>query len=339
MPEAAITHASLFPDAEFVQGDISNVRRFPPADLVVGGYPCQSFSLGGNRKPGGDGRTMLYLEFARCLETTNPKFFVAENVSGLKSLDAGVWLHEQRARFSEAGKFGYRVSWAVLRAEQFGVPQKRKRLFLVGVRKDLDSIYRFPTPTHVPLKDAAKKGMPSYESHGDAIAHLPIWPEGEFYERTHDPDGHWSWYYMSRNRKARWGEPSFTVVANLRHTPLHPASQTMRLVWSNLADGWKQKWEFSGEYEHTVDHPGRPVLPEARRLSWREAAVLQTFPNGFEPAGNLMKKFEQIGNAVPVKLAEAVIRRIVDGTGLVPADVDQDEESALAEQLQLTPSA
>jgi DNA (cytosine-5)-methyltransferase 1 len=84
----------------------------------------------------------------------------------------------------------------------------------------------------------------------------------------------------------------------------------------NLADGWKQRWEFSGEYEHIVGHPERPILEEPRRLSWRECALIQTFPRDFEPSGNLEKKFEQIGNAVPPRLAEAVAQHLLSGTGL-----------------------
>jgi DNA (cytosine-5)-methyltransferase 1 len=90
----------------------------------------------------------------------------------------------------------------------------------------------------------------------------------------------------------------------------------MRLVWSNLADGWKQKWEFTGEYEHTKEHRDRPVLPQPRRLSWRECALIQTFPTTFEPAGNLAKKIEQIGNAVPPLLMEAIMRPLISGQGL-----------------------
>ena len=91
----------------------------------------------------------------------------------------------------------------------------------------------------------------------------------------------------------------------------------MKLTWSNLADGFKQRWDFQpGEYEHTEGHPERMVLPEARRLSWREAAAIQTFPRGFTPSGGTEKKFEQIGNAVPPRLAESVLQPLITGTGL-----------------------
>jgi DNA (cytosine-5)-methyltransferase 1 len=317
MPEAAETHRLNLPGADFVLGDVKGVVKVPQADLVTGGYPCQSFSMGGNRKPQHDDRTQLYEEFGRIVDLVSPRFFVAENVSGLKSLQDGHWLEKQLDLFQGLGRNGgYNISWQVLQAQDYGVPQRRKRLFIVGVRRDLGLFYWFPHPTHAKPADAARHGLLPYASHGDAILGLPLWPTGEFYERPHDPEGHWSWYFMSRNRKAPWDGPSFTVVANFRHVTLHPASSTMRLVWSNLADGFKQKWEFTGEYEHTAGHPDRPVLAEPRRLSWRECALIQTFPKDFEPAGKLERKFELIGNAVPPMLGEAVLRPLVDGTGL-----------------------
>lgn len=319
MTEAALTYRAQFPEVEFVHSDIKSVDTWPDADLVVGGYPCQSFSLGGKRRPQDDHRTQLYVDFARAVDAVNPRFFVAENVSGLRSVQGGVWLREQLELFGGLGRNGgYNLSYALLKAEEYGVPQKRRRLFIVGVRKDLGLYYEFAAPTH-----GSRGGLLPFASHGDAIGHLPAWPTGEFYERPHDPEGHWSWYYMSRNRKARWADPSFTVVANWRHTTLHPASPIMTLTWSNLADGFKQRWDFQeGQYEHLEAGPDRMRLETPRRLSWREAALIQTFPQDFEPSGSVERKFEQIGNAVPPKLAEAVIRPLIDGSGLVASSRD-----------------
>jgi DNA (cytosine-5)-methyltransferase 1 len=282
---------------------------------VLGGYPCQSFSLGGNRDPERDRRTYLYLEFARCLNIVQPLFFVAENVKGLKALRDGMFLEEQFRVFGSAGRHGYRVTAHMLDAKDYGVPQTRKRVLLVGVRRDLGKVFIFPEQTHG-KRHSRNRTLKPFVSHGDAIAGLPLWPKGEFYERPHDPEGHFAWYYMSRNRKAPWNWPSFTIVANWRHVTLHPASPVMKLTWSNLADGWKQRWDFSDEYEHTEGHPERPVLPEPRRLSWRECALLQTFPNGFEPVGDVESRFTQIGNAVPPRLAKIIVEAIISGTGL-----------------------
>lgn len=309
--DAAKTLTKYMTGAEIVHSNIQQITSFPQCDMLIGGYPCQSFSMGGRRKPGSDERSELYLEYARALQSTNPKFFVAENVVGLKQVAGGKFLQEQIETFNGSGAHGYNISWAILNAADYGVPQKRKRLFIVGVRKDLGLKYNFPSPTH-----GKAKGLLPYTSHGEVIKDLPLWPEGEFYERP-DEEGTFSWYYMSRNRKAAWDAPAYTVVANWRHITLHPASPVMKLTWSDLKNGFKQRWDFSDEYEHLENNPSRAVLEKARRLSWRECARIQTFPKDFEPYGDVQSKLTQIGNAVPPELAKVVFRGITTGSALV----------------------
>jgi DNA (cytosine-5)-methyltransferase 1 len=304
-----------FPNTEVTEGTIANIKSFPQADLVFGGYPCQSFSMGGNRDPEKDHRTSLYKEFGRVLELVQPKFFIAENVSGLMSLKSGSFLEEQLKLFGNAGKHGYTITYQVLNAKDYGVPQSRKRILLVGVRNDLGLKFVFPDPTHG-KPDKKYPNLLPYTSHGEVIKDLPLWPEGEFYKRP-DWDGTFSWYFMSRNRKAAWDEPAFTVVANWRHITLHPASPVMKMVWSDLANGFKQKWEFSDEYEHIKNNTERPILDKPRRLSWRECARIQTFPDTFQFEGKVEEKFTQIGNAVPPMLFEAIVKHLVTGKGLV----------------------
>lgn len=319
VPEYCSTLRKYFKETEIIEGDITEIKSFPEADLVIGGYPCQSFSMGGNRNPELDNRTYLYQQFARCLEIVNPLFFVAENVDGLKRLKDGVFFEEQITAFERTGKYGYRVFSKLLDAKEYGVPQSRKRVFIVGVRRDLNKDFIFPKPTHGKPNKREPNLLP-FESHGEMIKNLPLWPEGEFYERPYDPEGNFSWYYMSRNRKAPWEGPSYTVVANWRHITLHPASPVMKLTWSNLTDGWKQRWDFSTEYEHIKNHKERPILVKPRRLSWRECALIQTFPPNFEPVGRVESKFTQIGNAVPPRLAQVVIEQIISKRGLIPSN-------------------
>jgi DNA (cytosine-5)-methyltransferase 1 len=312
---ACETLRQSFPGTKVIEADIADVLDFPEADLVIGGYPCQSFSMGGNRNPSKDKRTHLYEHFARCLDIAKPKFFVAENVDGLQKIQNGSFLSQQTSLFETMGGAGYNISIKRLDARDYGVPQKRKRIFIVGIRKDLNCFYEFPLPTHTKTPHLHPDRLP-YTSHGDVIADLPPWPTGEFYERPHDPEGHFSWYYMSRNRKAKWDAPSYTIVANWRHTTLHPGGPTMELEWSDLKNGWKQKWRFTGHFEHLEKDASRPRLTEPRRLSWRECARIQTFPRDFEPFGSTESKFTQIGNAVPPDLAEAVIKGIVTGNSI-----------------------
>lgn len=329
---ACATLRQSFPETNVVEADIADVLTFPDADFVIGGYPCQSFSMGGNRDPSKDKRTHLYEHFARCLNTVKPKYFVAENVDGLQKIQNGSFLSQQTALFELSGEVGYNISIKRLDARDYGVPQKRKRIFIVGIRKDLGCFYEFPLPTHTKTPHLHPDRLP-YTSHGDVIAGLPVWPTGEFYERPHDPEGHFSWYYMSRNRKAKWDAPAYTVVANWRHTTLHPGGPTMELEWSDLKNGWKQKWRFSDHFEHLEKDFSRMRLPEPRRLSWRECARIQTFPRDFEPFGSTESKFTQIGNAVPPDLAEAVIKGIISESSikeLRKGQVHHQVEMALA---------
>lgn len=311
---ATDTFSRYFPGADVRTSDIyqfneSKANPYPRADILMGGYPCQSFSMGGVRNPSKDDRSNLFLGFAAAVNKMRPKIFIAENVSGLAKLQNGEWFRKQIHVYENELSAKYRVTSHLLNAADFGVPQFRKRVVIVGVREDLGCEFQFPDATHAKPKVATKLGLLPHASHGDAIAHLPPFPQGEYYERPHDPEGNFAWYFMSRNRRHRWDSPSFTIVANFRHITLHPASPVMELEWSDLANGWKQKWRFTEEYDHLEFCPNFPRL-SPRRLSWREAAAIQTFPAGFEPSGNLEEKFEQIGNAVPPLLMQQIIRSV-----------------------------
>lgn len=137
--------------AEFHQGDVSDIESFPSCDLLIGCYPCQGFSMGGRRSPRDDPRTKLFVQFFRCLEATKPKFFVAENVAGMQWLEQGEHLRRQVDAYRSAG-IGYVVSIKLIDAKEHGVPADRKRIFMVGVRRDLGLYYWFPTPTHGPSR-------------------------------------------------------------------------------------------------------------------------------------------------------------------------------------------
>ena len=320
MASAAEMYGQLLPGVPFLVEDVRSLEGLPDADLLLGGYPCQPFSSGGIRSPVSDERSNLWTEFARVLRLIQPRFFVAENVSGLRAKWSADVLQAQLEAFDAAG---YQVSTDLLQAADFGVPQRRRRLFIVGVHKDLKKSYRFPESTHS-VNGAG--GKLAWVSHGDAIAHMEAWPSGEFYELS-ESSRNWPWYYMSRNRRALWAAPAYTVVANFRHVSLHPRSPQPVTTSSNLADGSKQTWEFQPWTERLLADCDLPVgvegFDQPRRLSWRESAVLQTFPECVEPAGSPASKMTQIGNAVPPHLAEAVVRGLVDGSGLGPAVSDE----------------
>ena len=291
--------------AQVIEGDVAHIKSFPKCDLLIGCYPCQSFTMGGRRDPASDERSHLFKQFRRCLIQSDPRFFVVENVGGIAWLKKGAFLKEHIDSFQSAGR-EYTITWKLLNARDFGVPADRKRVFIVGVRKDVGLYYHFPRATH----GQSEESLQPWSSHGDAIESL--WPglPAEFYDRVDEP---FSWWYMSRNRKRPWDSPSYTISANWRHIPLHPASPKMCMIDSNLSDGWKQTWVFTNDYDHIDDHPQRPKLEQPRRLTWRECAALQTFPSDFEPVGSLQSKYKQIGNAVPPRLMEVIVRGITEG--------------------------
>ena len=245
LPYAKDVYLANHPSTDYKVGDIAKIEVFPNAELLVGCYPCQGFSQGGLRDPSRKINT-LYLEFARALNFIRPKAFIVENVSGMVRKNFAHLLEDQFKVFGEAG---YRVKAKVLNAVDYGVAQERKRIFIVGVRDDLDVDYEFPEPTH-----GEGKELP-HQTIRKAIGDMPEWPEGEFYAR----DFHW--YYLSRNRRQDWDQASKTIVANPRHMPLHPMSPSLKKLEHNV-------WRFE------TDAP-------ARRFSYREAARLQGFALGF----------------------------------------------------------
>ncbi|MGG4453245.1 DNA cytosine methyltransferase [Brevibacillus porteri] len=294
--EALETYKKNLKDQEktnVLPGDIRKIKRFPKADIVLGGFPCPGFSEAGPRLID-DERNFLYLQFIRCLQESEPDIFVAENVKGMLTLGKGE-VFKQIVEDFEA--VGYKVYYkkdsmdifpVPLNARDYGVPQLRERVFLVGVRenakKPLDFIYEFPNPTHGPGTK-----LP-FVTLSDAIEDLNGDPNkyGKYYEGSFSP------IYMSRNRRKNWDEQSFTIQASGRQAPLHPGVPTMEFVE-------KDKWKFTGNES------------EYRRLSIKEIQRIQTFPDWYEfypfdPQINSQvdKIYKQIGNAVPVMLARAV---------------------------------
>ncbi|NYZ79436.1 DNA (cytosine-5-)-methyltransferase [Candidatus Micrarchaeota archaeon] len=145
-----------------VCADIRKVPHFPKADLLVGCYPCQGFSLYGLRRKD-DPRNFLYKEYARALGQTQPRYFLAENVKGLLSGYGRDIFKDMVANFKRKG---YAVDWRLINAKDYGIPQDRERVFIVGVRKDLAKKYDFPEKTHGP-------GLKSYVTLRKAIGDLP----------------------------------------------------------------------------------------------------------------------------------------------------------------------
>jgi DNA (cytosine-5)-methyltransferase 1 len=256
-------------------GDIADFHRFPNADFLVGCYPCQGFTQGG-RRDWGASINYMYQRFDRILRTISPKAFVVENVNGMAYGENRQLLSNQLVRYRLAG---YRVKWQVLDAQDHGVAQQRRRIFIVGVRSDLDFFYSFPESS------VGENVGRKLRTQQDVLKGMPEWPVGDFNEEP------FHWYYLSRRRRHDWNEPSPCIVGHWRHVPLHPMSPPLRRIHTD-------KWIFSRK-------------GPARRMAYRECAALQGFPGAFVwKRGSVRDRFQMIGNAVPPPLFEAVVTNL-----------------------------
>lgn len=286
------------PKWNVVEGDVSKIdfsEYRDKVDILSGGFPCQAFSYAGNKRGFDDARGTLFFEFARAVKETNPKIILGENVRGLLKHDDGKTLNAIKNIIDE---LGYKlVEPRVLKAVFYQVPQKRERLLLVGIRKDLADFVEFlwPSPYNriMVVKDALKKGelYPTNvpKSEGQKYPKrkteiLSLVPQGGYWRDLPDDLQR---EYMKKSyflgggktgmaRRLSWDEPSLTLTCS-------PAQkQTERC------------------------HP-----KETRPLTVREYARIQTFPDEWEFCGPLTSQYKQIGNAVPVNLAYAVGRSLV----------------------------
>ena len=281
--------------APLIKGDIRNIKEsdFPDTvDGIIGGPPCQSWSEAGALRGINDERGKLFFDYIRILKDKQPKFFLAENVSGMLA-----------NRHSDAVKniircfenCGYDVSITLVNAADYGVPQDRKRVFYIGFRKDLKINFQFPAPTtpnrwqKKTLRDAigdlADSAVPALPKNR-ANPSLAI-PNHEYFT------GAYSTIFMSRNRVRSWNEQGFTVQASGRQCQLHPQAPKMKFISENKR----------------VFVPGKEDL--YRRLTVRECARLQGFPDSFEFIyTDVDDGYKMIGNAVPVELAYIIAEQI-----------------------------
>ncbi len=265
----------------------------PDCDGIIGGPPCQSWSEAGSKRGIADKRGQLFYEFMRILADKKPKFFLAENVSGMLLPTHKEALSNIKQMFTN---IGYNLSFQLLNVSDFGIPQDRKRVFFIGYRNDLELIFQFPNATALNNKVTLEKAI------GD-LKHNAIPAKEGNYSNGNDCKfvnheymiGGFSSIYMSRNRVRSWDEVSFTIQAGGRHAPIHPQAPTMKFIEQNVR-------EFVKGQEHLY-----------RRLTVRECARIQTFPDNFIfHYTNVADGYKMIGNAVPVKMAEVLGRKIFE---------------------------
>lgn len=285
------------PNWNVLEGDIKQFNfseYYNKVDVVTGGFPCQAFSYAGKKLGLADARGTLFYEFARAVKEVNPPICIGENVRGLLNHDNGKTI---QGMISILDEIGYNVvPIQVLKAINFNVPQKRERLILVGIRKDIDLKYEYPKPYKkiYNLKDALKKsdlfdcdvpqsgGSKYPQSKVDVLKlvpqkgywrDLPIDIQKEFMGGS---------FYLGGGktgiaRRIGWDEPCLTLTCS-------PAQkQTERC------------------------HP-----EETRPFTVREYARIQTFPDDWQFSGSIAQQYKQIGNAVPVNLGKEVAYSIIN---------------------------
>ncbi len=275
-----------FPETKVICGDISKITgvncdennaelfeydiKIPEADVVIGGFPCQDFSLAGKRQGMTVHRGKLYLSMAKVIEISKPKVFLAENVKGLLSWEKGLGI---RTMIEDFAKIGYKVSYRLFNTADFGVPEKRERVIIIGVRDDINSDIIWPTQTH---SGSNEDGLKPWATLKDALGDL-------------------------EDDKIHFCLPN----SGYSKAKLFPGKQGNTITKADQP-GPTMRAEHHGniEFHYKLE----------RRLSAREAARIQSFPDDFVFKNSTSDAYRQIGNAVaPVfgwHLAQALLKML-----------------------------
>ena len=280
------------PEAEVIESDIreADFARFEgKVRLIYGGPPCQPFSSGGLRKADQDERNMIPA-FVKAIGIVRPEAFVMENVPGLVTSDRLTYLEKV---IRQLQRLGYLVNWRVLNAAEYGAPQKRRRLFVAGMR---GRTFRFPAETH-------GSGRLPYVTVGDVLPDHQIGepnPSKVFYAKSPDLrpspyDGH---IFNGGGRPIDRTQPSHTILASAGGNKTH--------FFDDLG--------LVPAYHKHLLQGGKPrtgTLKGARRLTVLESAIIQTFPRETVFVGPRAAQYQQVGDAVPPLLAEVIARSLV----------------------------
>lgn len=352
----------------------ADIREIPSSvmpdnpDVVIGGFPCQGFSVANNNRSMEDKRNFLYLELLRVVRDKQPKFFVGENVKGLLSMQGGKVIEMIVDDFK---KIGYDVTYKVLNSAEYGVPQQRQRVIIMGNRIGVENQY--PEKTHYVDNPVfgLKKAITTEEAIGwladVPIRDLPFNYDGKtiynhvasdnvkdkFWGRKYEVSQFEICDYLKYWRdKSGWTTKMVDDHFGYKYTAGHwfrkdngSGSIPNPSDWLELKKifGFDDKYdkqvttlvEKDIKYEQSLritnwDRPSDTITatsPEIhvnkqRRLSVREAAILQTFPLDFEFTGSLNRMYTQVGNAVPVLLAEQIALKVKESLE-VPLYVEQ----------------
>lgn len=309
------------PNTHLIEGDVRQITKNDivqyidgEVDGIIGGPPCQSWSEAGSLKGIKDARGQLFFDYIRILKEFQPKFFLAENVSGMLANRHSIAVQNILEMFDDAG---YDVTFTLVNAKDYGVAEERKRVFYIGFRKDLHIEFGFPRGSTKDdskkitlrdiiwdLQDTAVPSAPKNHHNPDAINN------NEYFTGAYSP------IFMSRNRVKSWDEQAFTVQASGRQCQLHPQAPKMVKMGKNDC-------RFVEGKEHLY-----------RRMTIREVARVQGFPDDFKFIyKDTNTAYKMIGNAVPVNLAYEIATAIklhLEGKG---GSVEIDKEAIDAKEI------
>jgi DNA (cytosine-5)-methyltransferase 1 len=332
------TFTANFPETPFICGDLSSIKKedfdqkiTQEIDVVIGGPPCQGFSLANKRrnKVADDPRNKLFYEFVKVIHWYNPKSFVMENVKGLLSMKSGQVIKQILEEFENAGEHGYEVRYEVLKASDYGVPQARQRVIVIGIRKDLDLVPEFPSKKYtnpITVNDAISDLPIIHASQGSEKQKYPKKPKNAYQE------------FMRKNSE------SVKNHIAMRHTPRIIERFKAIKNGQGLLDVWethgsvkrgdpskKSTVKFSQNNQRLHGDKPSPTIAASfqsnfihpkldRNFTAREGARLQSFPDNFIFKGMRTKmswekglsQYQQIGNAVPPLLAYEIATCLKD---------------------------
>jgi DNA (cytosine-5)-methyltransferase 1 len=334
----AETFRRSHPDTVFLECPVEEVRagellrllglKKGELDVLLGGPPCQAFSVYNHQRGMHDERSGLFREYLRIVEGMMPRFVVLENVTGITSVAQGRAVTEIRSSLEE---LGYHVESRILRAEEFGVPQERRRIFFLGSREH--TTIPWPERTHGPRETLFDRARPDFVTVWDAISDLPALKirEGqEVAEYTEAPKSEYQRQLRAFSSSELYNHvaPSLAPI-NLERLKFIPQGGSWRDIPHELLPAGMKRAKRS---DHTKRygrlnpqglastiltkcdlHWGAYIHPEQERtLTVREAARFQSFPDHNRFFGSRMEQFRQVGNAVPPLLARAVATSIAE---------------------------
>lgn len=362
--EAVETYKQNIGD-HIIYGDITKIpsSEIPDDfDVLLGGFPCQGFSVANNKRSMSDERNFLYKELLRLIDDKRPKFFVGENVKGLLSMQKGKVIEMIVDDFKS---LGYNVDYKLLKASDYGVPQNRERVVIIGNRLGLENIY--PEKTHGDTIELFNNNINPYITVKEVCGHLEnVRPRDKPFKlndeliynhiaRTNVADTFWGRKYKINQHEicdylkfwrnnSGWSTKKIDEYFGYAHTAGHWFRKDNNSgSIPNPSDWWELKkiLGFDDKYDIAVtelelkpisfeqslrinnwDRPSDTITatgPEIhpnkqRRMSVRECAIIQTFPNDFIFNGSLGNMYKQIGNAVPVllgkKIAEVILHQL-----------------------------